>query len=520
MLSIFESRGYAPEKERGADLLLRQTQIRLKIKILVKDFTFISSPYALALINNFYFMRLDRYISQARIIDITKDTFEEALQELLNCLSLPNKETRSKDFLLEELLKQERMVSSYLGQGIALPHIRINMRKPYLFALGRLKEPLKNSAETSHKDTRLILLLLASHVESAYLSMLASLAKVLQESQLSTDALKIPLSEFRKRAILTFRGAIIPPTKTIDRFNRLMLHEAIKIAKAGKCSSLLLFSDTLTAPLEPSFAVPKLKTIAVTRKATEMIRKDNTYILPVQLFSLTRLSQLRSAILLALMHKVLGHNEKVCCIGGIPNSNRLDTVLVVDVDHEIQSVFSHQNDILPQKVRPEVFERLLTIATELAVEGREGNSVGCLFVLGNVAELKPFVRPLVLNPFFGYKEEDKNLLNPFIDETIKEYSLLDGAFVISGDGVLESAGSLVHTPDQNIQLPGGLGTRHAAAMAISKVADCIALTVSASTGQVTLFRKGKMLPLIEKGVGNSAFNVTMMDYPIPAKISR
>jgi hypothetical protein len=57
------------------------------------------------------------------------------------------------------------------------------------------------------------------------------------------------------------------------------------------------------------------------------------------------------------------------CIGGFPNSNRLDTVLVVDVDHEIQSVFSHQNDNSAAKVRPEVFERLLTIATVLAVEG-------------------------------------------------------------------------------------------------------------------------------------------------------
>jgi DNA integrity scanning protein DisA with diadenylate cyclase activity len=91
---------------------------------------------------------------------------------------------------------------------------------------------------------------------------------------------------------------------------------------------------------------------------------------------------------------------------------------------------------------------------------------------------------------------------------MKEYSLLDGAFVISGNGVLESAGSLVHTPEQEVQLSGGLSTRHAAAMAISKVTDCIALTVSASIGQAILFRKGKMLPLIENGVGNSALNMT------------
>ena len=116
--------------------------------------------------------------------------------------------------------------------------------------------------------------------------------------------------------------------------------------------------------------------------------------------------------------------------------------------------------------------------------------------------MDPYIHPLILNPFHGYSEEDRNLLNPFIDETIKEYSLLDGAFIINNNGVVESAGSLIHT-DNQITLPGGLGTRHAAAIAISKAVDCIALTISSSTGQVSLFRNGKMLPLFDKGIGCS-----------------
>ena len=95
------------------------------------------------------------------------------------------------------------------------------------------------------------------------------------------------------------------------------------------------------------------------------------------------------------------------------------------------------------------------------------------------------------------------MLNPFIDETIKEYSLLDGAFVIGGNGIVESAGSLIHSNTQ-VPLPGGLGTRHAAAVAISQAVDCIAITISSSTGQVSLFRNGKMLPLFDKGIGNSS----------------
>jgi DNA integrity scanning protein DisA with diadenylate cyclase activity len=414
--------------------------------------------------------------------------------------------------LLEELIQQEQTVSSSLGKDIALPHARLKMRRPYLLLVGRLKKPIKGSFEIHHKETRLVVLLLASAREPSYLNTLAGLAKVLQGWTPTQDFGKIPLDKLRQEFTLALRGTVAVPTKNTDRFNRLILREAVKIAHAGKCSAILLFADTLDAPIDAPFANDfPLKKITVTHRAVEMTQEKDIYILPVQLFSLTRLSQLRSAILLALMHNVLHHNEKVCCIGGIPHSNRLDTILVVDVHREVQSIFSRQTDILPKSVRPEVFERLLAIATELAVEGREGNSVGCLFVLGDPKELKPFVKPLVLNPFFGYKEEDRSLLNPFIDETIKEYSLLDGAFVISGNGVLESAGSLIRAADTE-NLPGGLGTRHAAAMAISKSIDCIALTVSASTGQVTLFRKGKMLPLIEKGIGNSALNVTLPIY--------
>ena len=88
-----------------------------------------------------------------------------------------------------------------------------------------------------------------------------------------------------------------------------------------------------------------------------------------------------------------------------------------------------------------------------------------------------------------------------MDETVKEFSSIDGAFIIRGDGVLESAGTLIHTPEYQHTLPGGLGARHAAAAAITKVADCLAIVVSSSTGQVTLFREGEMLPLVEKTLG-------------------
>lgn len=448
---------------------------------------------------------LGHYIENSFIIDISSTTYREALSELLACCPLSKRQRQGT--LLDELLSQESTVTSYLGQGIALPHLKVKMRKSYLFALGRIRNPLKDPSIHASEQIQLIALLLASSTVNVdnYLTLLSTFAKFFQSLHLPEHWTQMPLEELKNNILLACKNIPIhrKPKRGSIMFNRLILHESIKIATAGNCSSLFLFKDTFDDDAKLNYKLnTDLKTIIVTHRAAEIMQKDDIWTLPVQLFAGGRLSQLRSAILLALIHKYIGYNEKICCIGGLPNSNRLDTIVIADVNQEVQSVFSQQTDILPPNVLPEVFERLLTIATELAVEGREGKSIGCMFVLGEVKMLEPYIHPLILNPFYGYGEEERNLLNPFIDETIKEYSLLDGAFVIGGNGIVESAGSLIHSTEQ-ITLPGGLGTRHAAAIAISKAVDCIAITISSSTGQVSLFRKGKMLPLFDKGIGYS-----------------
>jgi DNA integrity scanning protein DisA with diadenylate cyclase activity len=220
----------------------------------------------------------------------------------------------------------------------------------------------------------------------------------------------------------------------------------------------------------------------------------------VRSFSNRRLAQLRSAVLVALTRGVISFNDRICCIGGITGSNQFDTVVVVDVEREFQTLLTGHADLLPPDVKPEVLERVIAVATELSVEGREGRPVGCLFVVGDTPRVERLIKPLVLNPFFGYKEEDRNILNPFMDETVKEFSSIDGAFIIRGDGVLLSAGSLVQATDVEHTLPSGLGSRHAAAAAISAATDCISIVVSSSSGQVTLFRRGEMLSLTDRAL--------------------
>ena len=306
-------------------------------------------------------------------------------------------------------------------------------------------------------------------------------------------------------AFMGFSGLIAKPEKKQDRFNRVLIREGERIARASRCSSILFFSDTFTNPASIAEDMPKFRTIRIARSTADKAQTTQGSkardVIEVRSYSRQRLAQLRSAVLIGLTRGLFNYSDRLCCIGGIPGSNQLDSVCVIDVEREFQSVITRE-DLLPSSVKIEVMERLLGIASELAVEGREGRPVGCLFVLGDSRNVNQMIKPLVLNPFFGYREEDRNILNPFMDETIKEFSVIDGCFVVRGDGVVESAGSLIHAPSQYYQdMPGGFGARHSAAAAISRAADCIAIVVSASNGRVTLFRHGVMMPLLEKPIG-------------------
>jgi DNA integrity scanning protein DisA with diadenylate cyclase activity len=104
----------------------------------------------------------------------------------------------------------------------------------------------------------------------------------------------------------------------------------------------------------------------------------------------------------------------------------------------------------------------------------------------------------VLNPFRGHPEADRNILDPALEETIKEFSALDGAFVVRGDGVVLTAGMQLLPTLQFSSLPGGLGTRHAAAAAITASTDAVALCISQSTGTVTVFKSGQLVTDIHR----------------------
>ncbi len=444
-------------------------------------------------------MRLDKIIARGRIVDLTSLDLEGALQELL-AVCVEKFPDLKPEALLKGLLARESTMTTYLGFGVALPHVRVKMSRRYILAIGRSRVGIRHDGALADERVHLIVMLIAGENARDYLQVLASLARQVKDKELVDNLVNAPdLDALYERMVGGFGGLRAVEAQQ-NRVNRLMFREAERVAQGADCSAVMVFGDTFIGGIQPGVLRSKLKTILVTRTAIETGDEGEFSVtLQVRSFSNQRLAQLRSAMLVALTRGVIRFTDRICCVGGITGSNQFDTLVVVDVEREFQTLLTGSTaDLLPADVKPEVLERIIAVATELAVEGREGRPVGCLFVVGAHEKVGALSKPLVLNPFYGYKEEDRNILNPFMDETVKEFSSIDGAFIIRGDGVVESAGSLIQATDSTHELPSGLGSRHAAAAAISVATNCISIVVSSSTGQVTLFRRGVMLPLTEK----------------------
>lgn len=141
---------------------------------------------------------------------------------------------------------------------------------------------------------------------------------------------------------------------------------------------------------------------------------------------------------------------------------------------------------------PKVFEQTIQLAVEIAREGREGRKIGTMFIVGDEESVLKESRPLILDPLQGHPPEVKKISDFNMRETAKELAQVDGAFVISTEGIFLSAARYINANSTGINLPLGLGSRHMAAAAITRATRSVAVVVSQSS-VVRIFEQGKMV---------------------------
>ena len=134
-----------------------------------------------------------------------------------------------------------------------------------------------------------------------------------------------------------------------------------------------------------------------------------------------------------------------------------------------------------RRVNAGTLNLVIGLAVEIAREGREGRKIGTMFLVGDSRNTLRHSRCLILDPLKGHPDEYKKIEDPNMRETVKELAQIDGAFIISDEGVVVSAARYINSSAEGIKLPLGLGGRHMAGASITKETGCVAVVVSESS---------------------------------------
>lgn len=292
----------------------------------------------------------------------------------------------------------------------------------------------------------------------------------------------------------------------MDPSNQNFLKAAYQIAKFTNARALFLSLDSLDQA--PKARPPKgCSIILVTWKRPEEMKaffpdgKAAPYpLLHLPRVEMTRTGRIKMAVMLALSGHLIAQGDKILFATGIPGGDRLDCLLFLDTEKESEILTTQGIQGISESVKPEVFQEILSVALELATRGREGKPVGTIFVLGDEEKVLHLSKQMIINPFRGYSDEERNVLTKNLRETLREFAAIDGAMVISRDGLVMTAGCYLGASSEEANIPRGLGSRHIAAAVITALTRAIAIVISESTGDVRIFKNGKILMELEKQI--------------------
>lgn len=285
----------------------------------------------------------------------------------------------------------------------------------------------------------------------------------------------------------------------LSRQSESLLFAARKVAEDTEAVAVVMLAEVPYNFAELRDSLKKTRLIVTSDKpdVQQAAKEDAVAVVPLQDEPQTRQYQVSQALLEAISDELLRSGDAVVAVYAGFDKETLDTLTYIRLGEHLTSLTSRDLQMLETQVPLETLRQVTDIAIEIGREGREGKPVGALFVVGQHRKVLEFSHEQIHDPFRGYARKERLIRSPRVRESVKELAQIDGAFLISADGVVISAGRILDAPASGVTLSKGLGARHWAAAAISKVTKAIAIAVSQSTGTVRLFQNGHVVLRIE-----------------------
>lgn len=132
---------------------------------------------------------LGQVLTVERVLLLNTPNKEDALRALVDCLAT-SPLVRNKKELAEEVFEREKLMSTGIGFGIGVPHVRIPSVDDVVMAVGVNANGIEDYASLDEQPVRIVCMVAAHENQHAqYLRTLAAISNLMKQDEVRADLL-------------------------------------------------------------------------------------------------------------------------------------------------------------------------------------------------------------------------------------------------------------------------------------------------------------------------------------------
>lgn len=137
-------------------------------------------------------MPLGEVLPPERVVRLHVTRKRDALTRIADVLATAQ-EVTDRDELLREIFKREELMSTGIGFGVAVPHVRLSSVKDLVMAMGVCQEPLPDYESLDDEPVRILCMIAARHDQHGrHIRTLAAISRLLRHPTFREEILAAP----------------------------------------------------------------------------------------------------------------------------------------------------------------------------------------------------------------------------------------------------------------------------------------------------------------------------------------
>lgn len=129
-------------------------------------------------------MEISEMLSKEMVfLDIPGKTKEDVIRELVNRIARKKAVLKDADKFYEEVLERERLGSTGIGEGVAIPHARTDNVEKMIVVFARTAEPINFKSDDRRPVQLLFMIAVPVRGLKSYLTTLAKISRIVRQEK-------------------------------------------------------------------------------------------------------------------------------------------------------------------------------------------------------------------------------------------------------------------------------------------------------------------------------------------------